>query len=202
MERALQLFDELDAGDIVEGAIDRHQGLPEDRSLTVPASRITALLGVDVPEEAMADILNRLSIRTTLKDHILSAASPPSGTTWKGGPIWPRRSCGFTATTTSFPPLWRARSPRGKKLPLLRSTDTLKATLVAQGLREITTYSFISAKALDLLALPEGDPRRRVIPLINPLGEEYAVLRTQLITSMLTVLSTNKNRQKPGRPAV
>lgn len=81
---------------------------------------------------------------------------------------------------------------RGKKLPLLRSTDTLKATLVAQGLREITTYSFISAKALDLLALPEGDPRRRVIPLINPLGEEYAVLRTQLITSMLTVLSTNK----------
>ena len=198
MERALQLFDELDAGDIVEGAIDRHQGLPEDRSLTVPASRITALLGVDVPEEAMADILNRLSIRTTLKDHILSCRIPSFRDDVEGRADLAEevmRVYGYDHIVST--PMEGAVT-RGKKLPLLRSTDTLKATLVAQGLREITTYSFISAKALDLLALPEGDPRRRVIPLINPLGEEYAVLRTQLITSMLTVLSTNKNRKNPG----
>ena len=42
----------------------------------VPASRITELLGVDVPEETMADILCRLSIQTTLQDHILTCRVP------------------------------------------------------------------------------------------------------------------------------
>ncbi len=199
MERALQLFDELDAGDIVEGAIDRHQGLPETALAPSRPSRITALLGVDVPaKRPMADILNRLSIRTTLKDHILSCRIPSFRDDVEGRADLAEevmRVYGYDHIVST--PMEGAVT-RGKKLPLLRSTDTLKATLVAQGLREITTYSFISAKALDLLALPEGDPRRRVIQPINPLGEEYAVLRTQLITSMLTVLSTNNNRKNPA----
>lgn len=39
MNRALQLIDELDAGNIVEGAIDVNDGLPEERVLTVTAGR-------------------------------------------------------------------------------------------------------------------------------------------------------------------
>ena len=120
----------------------------------------------------MADILNRLSIRTTLKDHILSCRIPSFRDDVEGRADLAEevmRVYGYDHIVST--PMEGAVT-RGKKLPLLRSTDTLKATLVAQGLREITTYSFISAKALDLLALPEGDPRRRVIPLINPLGEE------------------------------
>ena len=65
-------------------------------------------------------------------------------------------------------------------------------------MREITTYSFINAKAFDQLALPADDPRRNAVRLLNPLGEEYAVMRTQLYSSMLTVLSTNFNRKIPA----
>ena len=32
----------------------------------------------------------------------------------------------------------------------------------------------------------------------NPLGEEYSTLRTQLVTSMLTVLATNASRKIPA----
>ena len=198
MERALQLIDELDCGDIVDGAIDRCAGLPEDRVLRVTADSICGLLGVDIPAAEMADILNRLCMPTELEGHTLICRVPSFRDDVEGRADLAEevmRVYGYDHIVST--PMEGAVT-RGKKLPLLRSTDTLKATLVAQGLREITTYSFISAKALDLLALPEGDPRRRVIPLINPLGEEYAVLRTQLITSMLTVLSTNKNRKNPG----
>lgn len=65
-------------------------------------------------------------------------------------------------------------------------------------MREVVTYSFISGKAIDLLNLPESDPRRQAITLLNPLGEEYSTMRTQLLTSMLTVLSTNYSRKIPA----
>ena len=48
-ERALQLIYELDAGDIVDGTLDRNEGLPEDRILTVTVEDILALLGVEIP---------------------------------------------------------------------------------------------------------------------------------------------------------
>lgn len=198
MERALQLIHELDAGDIVEGAIDRHQGLPEDRLLTVPAPRITALLGVDVPEETMVDILNRLSIRTTLDNHVLTCRVPSFRDDVEGRADLAEEVMRIYGYDHIVSTPMTGEITRGKKLPLLRDTDILKTVLTAQGLREVTTYSFISAKAPDLLSLPEEDARRRTIPLLNPLGEEYAVLRTQLVTSMLTVLSTNKNRKNPA----
>ena len=84
---------------------------------------------------------------------------------------------------------------RGTKLPERRAADRLKATLTAQGLYEISTYSFISAKAADSLSLAADDPRRQGVALLNPLGEEYAVMRTQLVSSMLTVLATNYSRK-------
>ena len=62
-------------------------------------------------------------------------------------------------------------------------------------MREITTYSFISSKSCDLLSLPEDDVRRKAVSLLNPLGEEYSAMRTQLVTNMLTVLATNYNRR-------
>jgi len=66
---------------------------------------------------------------------------------------------------------------------------------VANRMREISTYSFIGSKAIDTLNLAEDDARRQAVTLLNPLGEEYSTMRTQLLTSMLTVLSTNYNRK-------
>ena len=53
------------------------------------------------------------------------------------------------------------------------------------------TYSFISSKAISVLRLPENDKRLSEIHILNPLGDEYSVMRTQLVSSMLSVLSSN-----------
>ena len=87
---------------------------------------------------------------------------------------------------------------RGRRLPERKNTDKVKAALVAERMREITTYSFISGKAIETLNLSAEDPRRQAITLLNPLGEEYSTLRTQLVTSMLTVLATNASRKIPA----
>ena len=84
---------------------------------------------------------------------------------------------------------------RGRKLPERVLTDRIKQLLIANKMREIATYSFISGKAIDTLNLDADDVRRQAVTLLNPLGEEYSTMRTQLVTSMLTVLSTNYNRK-------
>ena len=84
---------------------------------------------------------------------------------------------------------------RGKKLPERVKTDALKSLLCSLGGNEITTYSFISSKAIDTLMLDKDDERRNTVTLLNPLGEEYSTMRSQLLTSMLGVISTNFNRK-------
>ncbi|MBQ9415174.1 MAG: phenylalanine--tRNA ligase subunit beta [Clostridia bacterium] len=195
MDRALQLISDLDAGDVLDGMIDCRDELPKPRVLTVKASRINDLLGVNVPEDTMAEILNSLCIDTTLQDGVLTCRIPSFRSDIEGRADLAEevmRVYGYdhivgTPMTGSI--------LRGKKLPERIKTDRVKAMLCANGLREITTYSFIGSKAIDLLNLPDNDPRRQAIVLRNPLGDEYSTMRTQLITSMLTVLSTNYNRK-------
>lgn len=195
MNRALSLIAEMDAGDIISGSLDRHGELPQPRELDVSAARISALLGVEIPAETMAAILNSLSIETTLQDGVLHCRVPSFRDDVEGLADLAEevmRVYGYDHIVGT--PMTGA-IVRGKKLPERIKTDRLKAALIADGLREITTYSFISGKAADQLGLPADDSRRQAVRLLNPLGEEFSTMRTQLVSSMLNVLSTNYNRK-------
>lgn len=195
MERALQLIDELDAGDIIDGVIDCCDELPAPRKLTVDPAEINALLGVEVPTDAMVDILCRLELNASLEDGKLVCYIPSRRDDIEGRADLAEevvRIYGYDHIVASS---MKGAIIRGTKLPERLNGDRLKAALVAQGAYEISTYSFISAKAADSLSLAADDTRRQAVSLINPLGEEYAVMRTQLASSMLTVLATNYSRK-------
>lgn len=195
MDRALQLIDELDAGDIAEGVLDCCDALPEERVLQVSAESITALLGVDVPTETMVDILNRLEVVTTEENGVLTCRVPSFRDDIEGRADLAEevmRVYGYDHITAT--PM-TGTIERGKLLPERAGTDKMKDVLIAQGMREIATYSFVSAKTADQLSLAADDPRRQTVTLLNPLGEEYSTMRTQMISSMLTVLATNYSRK-------
>ena len=198
MERALQLIDELDAGDIIDGVIDRNNGLPAERVLTVPAERINELLGVEVPFEEMVRILNALEIETTLENGVLTCRIPYFRDDIEGRADLAEEVMRIYGYEHIVGTPMKGEVIRGKKLPERICGDRVKELLTAHGMREITTYSFISSKALDQLGLAEDDGRREAVALLNPLGEEYSVMRTQLASSMLTVLSTNMSRKNPA----
>lgn len=195
MNRALQLINELDAGDIVSGVIDCNDGLPAPRCLQVPAQKINDLLGIAVAFDTIVDILNSLGIVTELNDGVLSCQIPANRDDIEGcadlaEEVMRIYGCEHIVST----PI-RGDIIRGRKLPERIKTDRVKSVLIANRMREIATYSFIGSKAIDVLNLADNDPRRNAVSLINPLGEEYSTMRTQLLTSMLTVLSTNYNRK-------
>jgi len=195
MNRALQLINELDAGDIISGVIDCNDGLPAPRCLQVLAQKINDLLGIEVAFDTIVDILNSLGIVTELNDGILSCQIPANRDDIEGcadlaEEVMRIYGCEHIVST----PI-RGDIIRGRKLPERIKTDRVKSVLIANRMREIATYSFIGSKAIDVLNLADNDPRRNAVTLLNPLGEEYSTMRTQLLTSMLTVLSTNYNRK-------
>lgn len=195
MNRALQLIYELDAGDIIEGVIDRNLGLPEDRIITVEPEKITELLGVEVPAEKMAAILNSLELPTVFENGKLVCRVPSIRDDIEGRADLAEEIMRIYGYDHIVGTPMRGEVVRGKKLPERIKTDKIKALLCGEGAYEISTYSFIASKEIDNLKLAENDPRRRQIKIINPLGDEYSVMRTQLITSMLNVLSTNISRK-------
>ena len=198
MKRALTLIDELDAGDIVSGCYDLNEGLPAPREIRVTADAVNELLGLAIPGEEMARILNSLEIPTTFENGELRAAIPSFRDDMEGRADIAEeviREYGYEHIEGK--PMVGAAT-RGLKLGTRPDDDKVKARLVSCGLREIETYSFISAAAPDLLNLPKDDPRRKAVPILNPLSEETAVLRTQMVSSMLRVLSTNMSRKAPA----
>ena len=62
VNRAIDLVKELNAGEVIEGAIDISVPFEKTRSLTVCPKSINALLGVEVGMEEMISILEALEI--------------------------------------------------------------------------------------------------------------------------------------------
>ncbi len=80
---------------------------------------------------------------------------------------------------------------RGEKTPMRLLKDELKNNLFGQKFAEITTYSFISPRDYDKLLVDEDSKLRDYIKIINPLGEDYSVMRTTLLSNMLDTFSKN-----------
>jgi len=194
-ERALQLIYELDAGDIIEGVIDCNQGLPEDKIITVTTDKIMELIGVDVPDEKIVSILNSLCLPTTIDGKTITCRVPSIRDDIEGRADLAEEVMRIYGYDHIVGTPMRGTVVRGKLLPERIKTNKIKKLLTGAGAYEIATYSFIASKAIDTLNLAEDDERRNQIKIINPLGDEYSTMRTQLTTSMLTVLATNINKK-------
>lgn len=195
MNRCLQLVDELGAGEVVDGNVDCNRGLPEARELNVKVADVVALLGIDIPAERMVEILNSLQIKTTLNDGVLNCLVPSFRDDVEGRADIAEevmRIYGYDHIKGST---MTGAIVRGRKLPERIKADKIKDTLIANAFNEIATYSFIGSKAIDALNLNDDDARRNAVTILNPLGDEYSTMRTQLVTSMMTVLATNYNRK-------
>ncbi len=195
MERALQLISDLDAGDIIDGVLDRNNGLPEERILKVTTDSIIELLGVEIPNEKIVEILNSLELPTTIDGNMLTTKVPSIRDDIEGRADLAEEVMRIYGYDHIVGTKMKGAVVRGTKLPERVKTDKIKALMLGAGAYEIATYSFIASKAIDTLLLSEDDERRNQVKIINPLGDEYSTMRTQLTTSLLTVLATNINKK-------
>ena len=186
IERACELVELLDCGDVLDGIIDIINYVPESKTLELEPEKINNLLGTAISEEDMVKYLNLLEI-------------PVEGRTIQV-PSWRPdlnlmadiaeeigRSFGYNEIpTTAF-----KTSTQGGYSPVMQFESKAGTLCRALGYSEIITYSFVSPTIFDRIRIPADSALRNTLKIQNPLGEDTSVMRTTSLPSMLDILSRN-----------
>ena len=189
VQRACELVELLGCGEVVDGVMDV---IAQDKAPTVlklEPDKINALLGTDLSESLMRDIL--LSLGFTLDgDDILV----PS---WRGDVEHysdiaeeVARFYGYNNIPCT---LMRGETTRGGFNEQQLFDRALGETCRTLGYNEIITYSFISPSYYDKIRMPADSPLRKSLKILNPLGEDTSIMRTTILPSMLEIITRNFN---------
>ncbi len=193
MNRACQLIEELDAGDVVAGCVDVYPNKKEDWRVPFSAERTNQVLGTDLSAEEMISYFKMVDLAydetageivvPTWRQDVLSQADLDEEVA---------RFYGYDKIPMTLP---SGEAMTGKVSFSHRVIDLGREVAEHYGFSEAMTYSFESPKVFDKLCVAADDPARQTVTISNPLGEDFSIMRTLPVSGLLTSLATNANRR-------
>ncbi len=193
IDRACQLVEEMGAGEVVGGMVDVYGKKKEPVRVPFDADKINALLGTQISKEEMLGYFKMLDleydetseeiIAPTFRQDLLCLADLAEEVA---------RFYGYDNIPTTLP---TGEATTGKLSFKLRIEQAARDIAEFCGFSQGMTYSFESPKVFDRLLIPEDSPLRKTVQIMNPLGEDYSIMRTISLNGMLTSLATNYNRR-------
>ena len=188
VQRACELVELLEAGDVLDGTIDILNYIPEPKTLPLEPEKINRLLGTEISKEDMVKYLNLLEIPVE-GDTILVPSFRPDLNLMADIAEEVGRSFGYNEIpTTAF-----KTSTQGGYTPFMMLENKAGQLCRALGYSEIITYSFVSPAIFDQIRLPADSCLRNAMRIQNPLGEDTSIMRTIALPSMLEILGRNSN---------
>lgn len=194
LNRACALICELGCGDVMEGTIDIYNEVKKVSSISVDSNWINKFLGTNISKEEMKRCLDSVDLETEINGDALDITIP----TFRIDIAIKEdiaeevaRIYGYNNIEGTIFKVQTEREPKYKKEIL---DEKVIEVMTASGLNQSISYSFISPKAFDKISLPEDSDLRRVVTIKNPLGEDYSVMRTTTLASMMESLSRNYSR--------
>ena len=192
LNRACRMVNELDAGDVVPGVIDFYPNPTQNAVIEAPVDYINRRTGVVLSGEEMQSILEKLYFDVTLKDGVLYVKAPEFRQDVEGKADIAEevlRLAGYERIPSTR---LKGETTSGGRNARLTRHGLVQTLLTGLGFYETMTYSFISAKSIELLGIPADDARRHPIMIRNPLGEDTAALRTTLLCGLCQTTGTNQ----------
>lgn len=193
IDRACQLVEEMGAGEVVGGTVDVYGKVKEPVRVPFDADKINAMLGTDISEEEMLGYFKKIDleydaeakevIAPTFRHDLFRLADLAEEVA---------RFYGYDNIPTTLP---SGEATAGKLSFKLRIEQVARDIAEFCGFSQGMTYSFESPKVFDKLLLPADSPLRQAVEIMNPLGEDYSIMRTTSLNGMLTSLATNYNRR-------
>ena len=186
VQRACELVELLECGDVLDGTIDIINYVPETRKLPLEPEKINHLLGTSIPKEDMVMYLNRLEIPVE-DDTIIVPSFRPDLVRMVDIAEEVGRSYGYNEIpVTQFRTATHGGYSQEMKLEVKAGS-----LCRAMGYSEIITYSFTSPAVFDQIRIPADSPLRHALRIQNPLGEDTSIMRTIALPSMLEILGRN-----------
>jgi phenylalanyl-tRNA synthetase beta chain len=199
MARALQLLEQIGAGKPTGDATDVYPAPYEPKTMRLDSARISGLLGMDVPADAVERILTSLGFEV----RSASATATAGQAGWEvSPPAWRvdmhrqvdlieevGRHYGFEHLPATFPGVEQAPPPSDARIARDRRVRT---ALLGMGFSEAITLAFISAGAAEPF-LDGNAP----VTIANPLSELFTTMRPSLLPGIIDVLSHNRRHGRP-----
>ncbi len=191
--RALNLVEKLGIAKISSSHFDVSGGASrEKRVIEVKTADVNNVLGIEVPEETMVEILKSLQFDVELKDGVLTLGVPryrEDIESYQDIAEEVIREYGYDHVTPTF--LDAAKVTNGGLNYNQRKELEVKEFLCTEGYYEIQTIAMCAKNEFDLFMIPEDAKERMAIELLNPITENLSIMRTIMAPSMVKVIENN-----------
>ncbi len=193
IDRACQLIEEMGAGEVVGGMVDVYGKVKEEVRIPFQPEKINDLLGTDISAEDMLAYFAKVGltydeasnevVTPTFRHDLFRTADLAEEVA---------RFFGYDNIPTTLP---SGAATTDKISFKLRMEELARNVAEFCGFSQGMTYSFESPKVFDKLLIPADSDLRKVVTIMNPLGEDFSIMRTISLNGMLTSLATNLNRR-------
>lgn len=191
INRAVELVELIGAGKAIEKCIDVYPTKQKVNEIDFEPDRINALLGTNVSKEEMIKIFESLEIKVE-GNKVIAPYFRPDLEQLADIAEEVLRIYGYDKLETTYV---NAETTLGIKNKKQRLEDSLRKTLVAKGYSEVCTYAFINQKDLEKCNIKEENELSNTIKIKNKLSEDYTMMRTTTLPSMMQTVATNYTKK-------
>lgn len=196
LKRALNLISKNGWGKIACDNFDLHECEIKEKQISTTISKVNSVLGIDINSDDINNILTRLNFGVKIDGDDLIVSVPLYREDMESYPDIAEeliREYGYDNITPTL--LETSAITNGGLNQEQTNIENLKQLLVGYGFNEMINYSFVSEKEYDLFGIDKNADQYKFIKLLNPLGEDLAVMRTSLLPSAVRCACYNVNRK-------
>ena len=189
VDRVCQLAEMLDIAEVVGGSKDVGNFEKAPKEIKLRLEKVNDLIGVEFTIDEVANILNRLEIETDIKGDYLIAIIPSVRLDLEIEEDLIEEVARIYGYDHIEPKKLRGTLTVGRKPRFRNVEDRIKNLLIGLGYSEFMTYSFVSPSSYEKSSYEEDE--KNIIKILNPLGEDYSIMRTTIVPSMIDALAKN-----------
>lgn len=192
IERATQLLIEIAGGQAGPLTIAEAQTfLPQTQTVSLRKSRLKRVLGAEVPDDVVTQILTKLGMNPVVSAEAWTIQSPSHRVDIEIEEDLIEeiaRVYGYNQLPTLSPGGRLSLDPVSERR---LSERRVRTAMVDLGYQEAINYSFVGADQLDAMGM-----KKDRIELANPLSEDLSTMRTSLIPGLMASLVSNSKHQQ------
>lgn len=196
LNRAAQLLQAMGACTVCAGTVDVYPQPAQPVQVSFTVQQINDRLGTRLAGGKMTAILESLGFKVEATGSDSYLVTVPS---WRNDVAYMADLSEEVARIYGFDHI-DSTTPAGNVMMARQSDrqtfiDQMKSIFCSLGMDEENSFSFTHPSMFDKLNVPQDSPLRCAIPIMNPLTDEYPLVRTTLLSSIFENTVRNLSRK-------